>query len=169
MSLTIWGVVREGKIVPQRPLPDGLQVQITLPEEAVIPEELQAELDAWSQWNAEALDLIEQLSQGADSVIRVGRTRVTLDTVVAAHRAGATAEEIVQQYPSLDLADVRTVIDYYRHHLPEVETYLRKRQAQSEAVRRSNEARSDPAGVRERLLARRAGREESSDDSSGRG
>jgi uncharacterized protein (DUF433 family) len=132
-----------------------LQVQITLPEEAVIPEELQAELDTWSQGNAEALDLIEQLSQGADGVIRVGRTRVTLDTVVAAHRAGATAEEIARQYPSLDLADVHTVIDYYRHHLPEVETYLRNRRARSEAVRRSNEARCDPAGVRERLLARR--------------
>jgi uncharacterized protein (DUF433 family) len=159
MSLTIWGVVREGKIVPQTPLPDGLQVQITVPEEAVIPGELQAELDAWSQGNAEALALIEPLRQGADGVIRVGRTRVTLDTVVAAHREGATAEEIVRQYPSLDLADVSAVIGYYVDHIPEVETYLRRRRAQAEAVRRGNEARFDPAGVRDRLLARRAGRE----------
>ncbi|HZW33043.1 MAG TPA: DUF433 domain-containing protein [Isosphaeraceae bacterium] len=169
MSATIWGFVREGKIVPLTPLSDGLQVQITVPEEAIIDEELQAQLDAWSHGNAEALDLIEQLSRGADGVIRVGQTRVTLDTLVAALREGATAEEIVRQYPSLDLTDVSAVIDYYLDHLPEVETYLRQRQAQSEAVRRDNEARFDPAGVRGRLLARRADRKEGPDDSSRRG
>jgi len=40
------------------------------------------------------------LAMGPDSVVRVGNTRVTLDTVVAAFKQGATAEEIVQQYPS---------------------------------------------------------------------
>ena len=34
----------------------------------------------------------------ADGVIRVGGTRVTLDTLIAAFDAGATAEEIAQQY-----------------------------------------------------------------------
>ncbi len=37
-----------------------------------------------------------------DDVVRVGGTRVTLDTVVTAFQAGATADEIVQQYPSLE-------------------------------------------------------------------
>ncbi len=45
-----------------------------------------------------------------DGVIRAGRTRVTLDTVIAAFLEGATAEEIARQYPSLDLADVYSVI-----------------------------------------------------------
>ncbi len=45
-----------------------------------------------------------------DGVIRVGRTHVTLDTVITAFLDGATAEEIAQQYPSLDLADVYSVI-----------------------------------------------------------
>ncbi len=45
MSATIWGIVRDGKIVPQTSLPDGLQVQITVPEDVIIPNELQAELD----------------------------------------------------------------------------------------------------------------------------
>ena len=40
----------------------------------------------------------------ADGVVRVGQTRVTLDTVVTAFLEGATAEEIVEQYPSLQLA-----------------------------------------------------------------
>jgi uncharacterized protein (DUF433 family) len=99
------------------------------------------------------------LSRDADGVIRVGHTRVTLDTIVDTYCEGATADEIVQQYPSLELADVHAVIGYYLHHRSEVEMYLKDRQAQSEAVRRDNESRFDPAGARERLLARRASRE----------
>ena len=91
-----------------------------------------------------------------DGVMRVGGTRVTLDTVVAAFREGATAEEIAQQYPSLRLADVYAVIGYYLHHQREVDDYLRERRQQAAEARRSNEARFDPAGVRDRLLARRA-------------
>lgn len=94
----------------------------------------------------------------ADSVARVGGTRVTLDTVIAAFLEGATAEEIAQQYPSLNLADVYSLIGYYLHHSSEVETYLRQRKTQAEVVRRENESRFDPRGVRDRLLARRASR-----------
>ena len=52
----------------------------------------------------------------ADGVVRVAGTRVTLDTIVAAFDAGATAEEIAQQYPSVGLADVYSVITYYLRH-----------------------------------------------------
>jgi uncharacterized protein (DUF433 family) len=91
----------------------------------------------------------------ADGVVRVGGTRVTLDTIVAAFDEGATAEEIVHQYPSLDLADVYGVISYYLRRRPEVEAYLRQRQQQADEVRRQNESRFDPHGVRDRLLALR--------------
>jgi uncharacterized protein (DUF433 family) len=37
-------------------------------------------------------------------VVRVGNTRVTLDTIITTFKEGATAEEIVSQYPSLSLA-----------------------------------------------------------------
>jgi hypothetical protein len=63
MAAVIWGVVREGKIVPQATLPEGLHVQITIPEEVEISQELQAELDACCQGNAEALDMVEQLAE----------------------------------------------------------------------------------------------------------
>ena len=95
------------------------------------------------------------LEMDADGVIRVGGTRVTLDTVVAVFNEGATAEEIVQQYPSLRLADVYSVISYYLRHSSEVEDYLRQRQQQRETVRKQNESRFDSSGIRERLLARR--------------
>ncbi|WP_248277558.1 hypothetical protein [Brasilonema sp. UFV-L1] len=35
------------------------------------------------------------LKTNVDGVVRVGKTRVTLDTVVAVFKQGATAEEIV--------------------------------------------------------------------------
>ncbi len=96
---------------------------------------------------------------GADGVVRVGNTRVTLDTLVAAFSDGATAEEIVQQYPSLNLADVYQVISYYLRRPLEVETYLQQRRAQAESIRQQNEARFRPSGIRERLLARRTSEE----------
>ena len=96
------------------------------------------------------------LAADADGVIHVGKTRVTLDTVIAAFADGATAEEIVQQYPSLHLGDVYSVIGYYLRHPAEVDAYLQQRRVQRDAVRQQNEARFDPRGVRERLLARRA-------------
>lgn len=46
------------------------------------------------------------LETNADGVVQVGKTRVTLDTVVAVFKQGATAEEIVYRYPSLKLVDV---------------------------------------------------------------
>ncbi len=90
-----------------------------------------------------------------DGVIRITGTRVTLDTVVGAFTMGATAEEIVQQYPSLALADVYTVLGYYLSRKPSVDAYLLERQQRAAAVRAENEKRFDPAGIRERLLARR--------------
>ncbi len=50
------------------------------------------------------------LKKDADGAIRVGDTRVTLETVIQAFEKGSTCEEIVHQYPVLDLADVCEVI-----------------------------------------------------------
>jgi uncharacterized protein (DUF433 family) len=97
------------------------------------------------------------LTTDRDGVVRVGSTRVPLDTVVAAFHTGATAEEIAEQYPTLDLVDIYAVIAYYLRHRGEVEEYLRVRERDAVEVRAENEARFDPVGIRERLLARRNG------------
>ena len=96
------------------------------------------------------------LQMDADGVLRIGNTRVTLDTIVAGFMEGATAEELVQQYPSVQLADVYYVIGYYLRRRSEVEAYLNRRRQQAQQVRQQNESRFDPMGVRERLLARQA-------------
>ena len=90
----------------------------------------------------------------ADGVARVGNTRVTLDTVIAAFQEGATAEEIVQQYPSLSLPDIYSVIGYYLKNRYEVDKYLEARKKEARAVQEQNESKYDPSGVRERLLKR---------------
>jgi hypothetical protein len=70
-------------------------------------------------------------------------------------KQGTTAEEIVYRYPSLRLADVYATIGFYLNHQQEVETYLQQRQQQAQEIRKMNEARFDPQGLRDRLLARK--------------
>lgn len=94
------------------------------------------------------------LKMDKDGVIRVSKTRVTLDTIVAAFREGATAEEIAYQYPVVPLADIYSVIGYYLHQKKEVDIYLKRREKLAQEVRKQNEAKFDASGIRERLLAR---------------
>ena len=95
------------------------------------------------------------LEMDTDGIVHVRGTRVTLDTVVAAFKEGAAPEEIVYQYPVLNLADMYAVIAYYLQRRPAVEAYLHQRQKQADEVQKQNKARFDPHGIRERLLARR--------------
>jgi len=90
-----------------------------------------------------------------NGVVKVGGTRITLDTVVKAFTRGATAEEIAQQFPSVSLSDVYATISYYLQNRVQVDEHLVKRGKQAQSVRRENETRLDPHGIRDRLLARK--------------
>jgi len=90
-----------------------------------------------------------------EGVVRVAGSRVTLDTVIGAFNDGATAEEIALKYPTLALADIYAVIAYYLREKPAVDAYLEAYQRQREETQREVEARFNPVGIRERLLARR--------------
>ena len=94
------------------------------------------------------------MATGADGVIRVSGTRVTLDSILLAFNDGLTPEEIAQQYPTVPLADIYHLIGYFLSHTTEMEEYLRRRQRESQEVRQQNEARWSPDGIRQRLLAR---------------
>ncbi len=96
------------------------------------------------------------LAEDGSGVIHVAGTRVTLDTLAEAFQEGATAEEMAQQYPSLSLADVYSVIGYLLRHQTEVAAYLDARAAQRHIIRLENEGRFNPQGVRARLLARQS-------------
>lgn len=90
-----------------------------------------------------------------DGVVRIGGTRVTLDTVVAAYQAGASAEEIWEDYPVLRLGEVYRAIAFFLEHRSEVGAYLKGRRDQARRVRREVEAQQgSQVGLRERLAAR---------------
>jgi len=90
-------------------------------------------------------------------VMLVGKTRIPLDTVVYAFNQGATPEEIVMSYTSLELGDVYAVVNYYLHNRVDVDAYLSQREAEPTRIRAENEKRFPQVGIRARLLARRFG------------
>lgn len=61
-----------------------------------------------------------------NGVMRVGQTRVRLDTVITAWKQGASPEQIVEDFDVLELVDVYSVIGFYLNHTSEVEAYLEK-------------------------------------------
>ena len=97
----------------------------------------------------------EVLFEECAGVLRIAETRVPLDTVIYAFNEGASPEEIVFRYPTLDLSQVYAVISYYLQHREEVAEYLKKRERQRTEIKAEAESRFNPQGIRARLLARR--------------
>jgi uncharacterized protein (DUF433 family) len=88
------------------------------------------------------------LHQDASGVIRVGRTRVTLESVVALFDQGASAEEIGLRYDVLDLRDIYATLSYVLGHRDEVQVYLDRARQRSSRARSDAEHRSPTADSR---------------------
>lgn len=93
--------------------------------------------------------------QTADGAFRIGKTRISLDSIVYAYRRGLSPEQIVQSYPTLLVADVYAVITYYLRHQAEVDAYIAQNEREAEALQAQFEARFDYKQIRERLRERR--------------
>src|SRR6266581_7627802 len=95
-----------------------------------------------------------------EGTIRIGDSRVSLDSVVHHYKLGAAAEQIAQKFPALDLADVYAAISYYLNNEDAIEEYLRQQEARGNEIQDGIE--SDPqyqrssAELRGRLLARKS-------------
>jgi uncharacterized protein (DUF433 family) len=87
-------------------------------------------------------------------VMRIGNSRVMLDSIVAGFAQGHSPETLQQQYPTLSLEEVYGAITYYLAHPDEVHTYLKRQDELWEAWRAKTATRSSP--VVERLRALRA-------------
>ena len=105
-------------------------------------------------------DLPVPLRTDDSGVLRVGNTRVTLDSVVTAYMNGSSAEQIADDFPTLNLADIHAVISFCLRHTKEVEEYLCQQRQAADTVRRQIEAIVAPPGLRQRLLARRSQKEQ---------
>ena len=94
-----------------------------------------------------------------DGTILVADTRVSLDSVVHHYKLGASAEQIAQKFPALDLADVYAAITYYLNHEESVEEYLQQQEATGDEMQKKlNPILSikKSAELRARLLARKS-------------
>ncbi len=96
------------------------------------------------------------LVQSADGTVRVSGTRVTLDIFLTAHRLGATAADLADEFHTLTLADIHGVLAYVHRHPAEVEAYLARREAEAEALKALILANQRPFPSRDELLARKA-------------
>jgi len=97
-----------------------------------------------------------KLTKTEAGVIRIGDTRVSLDSVIIAFNQGSAPEQILYDYDSLSLPEIYATISYYLQHREEVDSYLSARAKQNRELRKSNEARFSHKGLRENLLARRS-------------
>lgn len=95
-----------------------------------------------------------------DGTIRIADSRVSLDSVVQHYKLGASAEQIAQKFPALDLADVYAAITYFLNHEESVEEYLRQQEAKGDEVQEEIESapqyQKHSAELRARLLARKS-------------
>jgi uncharacterized protein (DUF433 family) len=98
------------------------------------------------------------LSTDAYGAIRVRGTRVLLDVIIVAFQAGATPEDIAQQFPNVALPDVYLIIAHYLTHTAEIDAYLSQRQTEAAGLQCAIETRFNPVGIRAGLLARQRAR-----------
>src|SRR5688572_16819236 len=86
--------------------------------------------------------------------LRISGTRVLLDVVIYAYHQGKTSEQIVQMYPSLNLDNLYLALAHYFLNRIEIETYLRRMEAEAEYLHQAWEAQAPPNLTRSDLVSR---------------
>jgi uncharacterized protein (DUF433 family) len=90
---------------------------------------------------SQAVDLLSiPLSLWDDGSMRVGGTRLTLDTIYEYFDAGYSPEEIAATFPVITLADVYAVIAYCLRNADSVRDYISRRDAHAAEARRRVES-----------------------------
>ena len=89
-----------------------------------------------------------------NGMLRVGRTRVTLDSLVAAYNNGCGADDIVRKYPTLDREDVYAIIAYYLWNKEELDRYLEENRRKTMLLRQEIEAKYPSDDFKKRILER---------------
>jgi len=93
--------------------------------------------------------------------IRVGDSRVLLDTIIGHFKDGMSPEAIVRGYDTIQPADVYETIAYYLRHKDDVEAYLLRRDKEAAAlwqqIESSQPSKADlKAQIKERWSRRKA-------------
>lgn len=89
-----------------------------------------------------------------NGTVYVGSTRVMLELVIEAYKAGNSPEQIVEIWDVLKLSDVHRVIAYYLEHHDDVEAYMRQQEIAGQRLLEENEKRYPSAEIRTQLTER---------------
>ena len=95
------------------------------------------------------------LEENSKGVLLLAGTRIPIDTIVFDFNDGAAPEEIVLRYPSLSLPRVYATISHYLQNRSEIDRYLKVRKKRHASLKATVESAYPPAGIRQRLLARK--------------
>ena len=96
------------------------------------------------------------LTQDTYGTIRVTGSRITIDTLVARYLQGHAPEDIHEGFPTVSDEAIRKIIGWYLAHKPEVDEYIRARDAEGEILRREIESQPRNIALRQKLLRRKA-------------
>ena len=96
-----------------------------------------------------------------DGTIRIGDTRVSLETIIDSYLLGQRPEEIHSGFPFIDLADIHAIIAYYLKNREAVDRYLAEQEADSQPIlrelaeMRTNAENGEPTKAQQEPAARR--------------
>jgi uncharacterized protein (DUF433 family) len=148
-------------LVASQPLRDATRLaEVTAELEAV-------QREALTQWGISA-DMAASLAAMADfplrldrhGDIRIGRSRVLLDTIIDRYKSGATPKEIAKGYDTLTPAEISEAIAYYLRHKDDVDAYLQRRDAEAQALwEQIHAVQPSKSELKERIKERWARRE----------
>lgn len=96
------------------------------------------------------------LTQLPNGAIRVTGSRVTLDVLMNLIKKGYTAERINDSFPSVSVAQISSIMEWYRSHQAETEEYLLVQQADEERLLKELEKQPGYAAFREKFRQRKA-------------
>lgn len=91
-----------------------------------------------------------------NGVMLIEGTRVPIDTIIGAFQDGYTADEINHQYPTVSLAAVHQVIEYYLQNRAELDGYVAEREKKKAEIRAECEQRRPTDEIVARIQARRS-------------
>jgi uncharacterized protein (DUF433 family) len=87
--------------------------------------------------------------------IRVTGSRVTLDTIVHRYQVGDSVEDIHDGFPTVSIAQIEAILDWYHKHQAEADEYLEEGIAAGEKLRQEIESQPEHIALLERIQRRR--------------
>ena len=79
---------------------------------------------------------------------------MTLDTIIGRMQVGDTPEEIHEGFPTVTLAQINTIIDWYFNNQVDADEYLQEQEAEGERIRKVIESEPEYRARRAELRRR---------------